>query len=246
VLDFGSFVSPKAIPQMQDTPQVLDQLELNPKTKMLAIIANERGANDAVKYQGVDILGFPFSVSETFQQRNTNASIEQSLENIQRIQDLCAQHDKTLLVYLSMAYGNPYGDEWSENIVSDWLNTLAKIGIKDFALADTIGVSTPDNIKSLYTKCKSSHPNLNIGLHLHSSPMQLTQKIEAALSVRPDFMDAAIKGFGGCPMAKDDLTGNIATERLIELCHTHHIPLSINENYFKEAMLEANQVFATA
>lgn len=229
VIDFGSFVSPKAIPQLQDTADVLKKLDLsNTKSELLAIIANTRGAEDACKFEEIKYLGFPFSISETFQQRNTNSSIAESLVRVQEIQNLCLKHKKEMVVYISMAFGNPYGDDWNSEIVIKWTKKLSEMGIKIIALADTIGCSTPDNITYLFSNLIPEFRNVQIGAHLHSTRDKAIEKIEAAYKSGCRSFDVAIHGFGGCPMAKDDLTGNMATEDLEAYAVKNAIPLSLN------------------
>ena len=215
-LDFGSFVSPKAIPQMADTAEVLSSLDLtNTSTKLLAIVANLRGVADAVKHEQINYLGFPFSISETFQQRNTNSSISQSLNTVEEMLSLCDKNNKTAVVYLSMGFGNPYGDEWNYEIVEKWADVLVSKGVKILSLADTVGISTPEKIMDIIPKLISKFNQTEIGIHLHSTPAECFEKIEAAYNSGVKRIDSALKGFGGCPMAADDLTGNIATEDVI-------------------------------
>ncbi len=236
-VDFGSFVSPKAIPQMIDTAQVLDQLDLsNTKSKLLAIVANVRGAEDAVEFEEISYLGFPFSISETFQQRNANASISESLTRVEEINDLCFRNKKELVVYVSMAFGNPYGDEWSSDVAITWTKKLAQMGIKTIALSDTIGVSNPENIKALFSKLIPEFPGVEIGAHLHTTPTTWEEKINAAYLAGCKRFDSAIKGYGGCPMATDKLTGNMPTENLLHYFNKHNVVTGIDENAFAEAM----------
>ncbi|MGZ4000199.1 MAG: hydroxymethylglutaryl-CoA lyase, partial [Mucilaginibacter sp.] len=212
-IDFGSFVSPKAIPQMQDTAEVLNRLDMSSsKSKLLAIIANYRGAEDAVQFDEITYLGFPFSISETFQKRNTNATIDEAFETVKRIQELCQDKGKKLLTYLSMGFGNPYGDQWSEEIVKHWAEKLINEGIEYISLADTIGISEPVQIGKLYKSLSDQFPEILFGVHLHSTPAAWREKVEAAFLSGCQRFDTALKGYGGCPMAKDELTGNIATE----------------------------------
>lgn len=214
-IDFGSFVSPKSIPQMHDTASVLGKLDLSgTKSKLLAIIANARGAQNACDFDEITYLGFPFSISETFQQRNTNAGIAESLKRVEEIQALCQKNNKKLLVYISMAFGNPYGDDWNEGIAMDWCRKLNKLGIVHLALADTTGSSTPETITSLFSALVPELKNVELGAHLHSTQEKSAEKIKAAYDSGCRSFDVAIHGFGGCPMAADDLTGNIATENL--------------------------------
>lgn len=216
-LDFGSFVSPKAIPQMADTAQVLSGLELTQDSaKLLAIIANERGANDACQFEEISYLGYPFSISETFQIRNTNATIAESVERVKAIQDLSVKFNKELVIYISMGFGNPYGDEWNAEIVMKWVEELAKIDIKTFSLADTIGIANPENIKYLYENLIPKYPKLTFGGHFHTTADTWKEKIDAANNAGCRRFDGAILGFGGCPMAQDELVGNMPTENLLD------------------------------
>jgi len=244
-LDFGSFVSPKAIPQMQDTAQVLEKLELSEtKTKLLAIIANLKGAEQACQFEQIAYLGFPLSVSEEFQQRNTNKSIAESLENVAQIQELCQKHNKKQVVYLSMAFGNPYDEPYSPEIVEMWAEKLQNLGIEILALSDTIGVATAENIKALFEHLATQIPTIEWGVHLHSNPNTATQKIEAAYQAGCRRFDGALKGFGGCPMAKDELTGNIATEKIITTLEKLGVSLNYSSQSLQKALDLANQVFA--
>lgn len=245
-IDFGSFVSPKAIPQLRDTAEVLSLLDLsNTNSKLLAIVANQRGASDASQFAEISYLGYPFSISETFQKRNTNASIEASLSRVEEIQAICEKHKKSLLIYISMAFGNPYGDPWSGDLAAKWVDTLSgKLGIEHFALADTVGVSNESNIHALFSTLISSFPNLSIGAHLHTNPYEADKKVIAAYNAGCRAFDSAINGYGGCPMAEDDLVGNLATEQLIqslEKAETEHIDLDA----FNQAIQEAALTFPT-
>lgn len=243
-IDFGSFVSPKAIPQLKDTAEVLSKLDLSAtKSKLLAIIANTRGANDAVLFEEIDFLGFPFSISETFQQRNTNSSILQSLQTVEEIQSLCVKHNKKLVVYISMAFGNPYGDEWNSDIVINWTKKLADLGIEIIALSDTIGVSNKENISYLFSNIIPEFKTVEIGAHLHTTPDTWKEKIVAAYENGCQRFDGAIKGFGGCPMATDKLTGNMPTENLVTYFNSLNIHTGINSLEFEKSLLAANQVF---
>jgi len=244
-IDFGSFVSPKAIPQLKDTTEVLAQLDINnTPTKLLAIVANLRGVEEAVKHQEIDYLGFPFSISETFQQRNTNSSISQSLTTVEEMLNLCDQRQKTAVVYLSMGFGNPYGDEWNMEIVEKWADELIKRGVKILSLADTTGVSTPEKIKTILPPLIEKYSNIEIGIHLHSTPFTRLEKIDAAYQAGCKRFDSALKGFGGCPMAADDLTGNMATEDLISYLQSKGEDLGLNIDKWNEAMLLSSMVFA--
>ena len=242
-LDFGSFVSSKAIPQLRDTREVLDLLDLSSPTKLLAIVANLRGVEEAVVHQAITYLGFPFSISETFQQRNTNSSIEQSLQTIDQLLEHCARSGKTAVVYLSMGFGNPYGDEWNIEIVEQRAAQLIERGVKILSLADTTGVSTPQNIKEIVPVLISRFPDTEIGVHLHSTPGTRQEKIAAAYESGCLRYDSALKGYGGCPMASDDLTGNLDTEELIGFFDAQGIDLNLNREKWQEAMLFSSRVF---
>lgn len=244
-IDFGSFVSPKAIPQLRDTAEVLNGLNLSStRSKLLAIVANKRGAEDAVKFDEITYLGFPFSISETFQQRNTNSSIEESLTRVEEIQQLCIGSKKKLVVYISMAFGNPYGDPWSLEVAANWCKKLnEKLGIEILALSDTIGVSDPDNIKHLFGGLIPELPQVAFGAHLHSTPFTVLEKVDAAYKAGCRRFDGAIKGFGGCPMAKDELTGNMPTEEMIAYFNAGKIGTDIDETEFQKSMQLALNVF---
>lgn len=243
-IDFGSFVSPKAIPQMRDTADVLKLLDLSStRSKLLAIVANQRGAEDACAFDEIQYLGFPFSISETFQQRNTNSSIEESLIRVADIQNLCVKHNKQLVVYISMAFGNPYGDDWNSEVVIGWTKQLADMGIGIIALSDTIGVSNAENISYLFREIVPEFSNVEIGAHLHTTPDTWQEKIEAAYRNGCRRFDGAIKGFGGCPMAKDDLTGNMPTENMVQYFNQHRIECNINPELFNQALTAATGVF---
>ena len=243
-IDVGSFVSPKAIPQMQDTALVLKQLNLSQtKSKLLAIIANTRGAQEACTFDEINYLGFPFSISETFQKRNANSSIAESLIRVEEIQNLCIQYKKELVVYISMAFGNPYGDLWNSDIVINWVKKLSDLGVKIIALSDTIGVSNTENINYLFSNIIPEFNSIEIGAHLHSTKENSLEKIDAAFKSGCQRFDVAIHGFGGCPMAKDDLTGNLATEDLERYFEINHIPLNLNTKLLQKAYTESWDVF---
>jgi hydroxymethylglutaryl-CoA lyase len=243
-VDFGSFVSPKAIPQLRDTAVVLASLELgNTRSKLLAIVANTRGAEDACHFPEISFLGFPFSISETFQQRNTNAGMTESLKRVEEIQQLCHTHKKDLVLYLSMAFGNPYGDPWSSEIAVDWTRRLARMGIGIIALSDTTGVSNPQNISYLFKNLIPEFPGVEIGAHLHTTPGSWEEKIEAAYASGCRRFDSAIRGFGGCPMAADILTGNMPTENLLSFLRTKNVQSGIDELAFSRAMDLALEIF---
>jgi hydroxymethylglutaryl-CoA lyase len=244
VIDFGSFVSPKAIPQMRDTKELVDKLDMSQsQSKLLSIILNKRGAEDACQFEQITYLGFPFSISETFQMRNGNSTIEESVNRVEDIQNLCIKHDKKLLIYISMAFGNPYGDEWNSDIALKWTEKLASKGVEYFALADTIGASNPENISYMFSQLIPEFPSLTIGAHLHSTVDAWKEKIDAAYKSGCRNFDSAIKGLGGCPMAKDDLVGNVATENVLAYLNDNGIVHNINEAFFNEALTASNRVF---
>lgn len=243
-IDFGSFVSPKAIPQMADTAAVLAQLDLtNTKSKLLAIVANTRGALDAAEYEEISYLGYPFSISETFQQRNTNASIQESLKRVEEIQDICVRNNKQLVVYISMAFGNPYGDEWNSDIAIAWTEKLYNLGIRIIALSDTIGVSNKENIAYMFSNLIPAFKDVEFGAHLHTTPDSWKEKIEAAYNAGCRRFDGAIKGYGGCPMAADKLTGNMPTENMISYFEEKNIKTNIDITAFSESVKLAAQTF---
>lgn len=215
-IDFGSFVSPKAISQMADTAEVVRGLDLSKSNaNLLAIIANERGATDASQFEQISYLGYPFSISETFQLRNTNATIAESLERVKAIQEISEKFDKQLVIYISMGFGNPYGDEWNAEIAIKWVDELQKLGIKIFSLSDTVGVATPESITYLFENLIPKYPNLEFGAHLHTTPDTWQEKVEAAYKTGCRRFDGAILGYGGCPMAADELVGNMPMENLL-------------------------------
>ncbi len=243
VLDFGSFVSPKAVPQLADTAEVLERLKPS-ETKLLAIVANRQGAEAALEYDQISILGYPFSISESFQQRNTKRGMQDSLVLVEEMLMHCETKNKNLLVYLSMAFGNPYGDPWSKNYVADWAGELVSLGVKDIALADTIGSSHPENIESIFKTLLSQFPDIAWGAHFHSTPENRQEKIEAAWNAGCRKFDVAIHGFGGCPFAKDELTGNLSTQSLLAFLEEKKVNTGIHAENFKKAIHLANQVFA--
>ena len=243
-IDFGSFVSPKAIPQMADTKEVIGQLSLsNSKSKLLAIVANVRGAAEAVAFDEITFLGFPFSVSETFQLRNTNSTIEASVKAVEEIQNLCIKKNKQLVVYISMGFGNPYGDVYNEQIVIKWVDIITAMGIKIISLADTIGLAQPHQISSILNTLIPKYPDIQIGVHLHSTATNWKEKIDAALQSGCKRFDGALKGIGGCPMANDELVGNMDTELMIPFFNEKKFLPEIDENALAEALLLANKIF---
>jgi hydroxymethylglutaryl-CoA lyase len=244
VLDFGSFVSPHAIPQMADTAEVLDGLEMGgSKTRLLAIVANFRGADVAAGYDAVSYLGFPFSVSETFQLRNTNKTIEGSFATVEEMQDLCAKRQKELVVYLSMGFGNPYGDPWSEEIVYEWASALASLGVKTLSVADTVGLATPEQVFSVTSYLIRELPQCRIGVHLHSTPHGRKAKLDAALQAGCTRYDGALKGIGGCPMAGNELVGNMDTEWMIDHFREKKLLPALNGAALKESLRIAGEIF---
>lgn len=244
ILDCGSFVSPKAIPQMADTKDVLPQLQLDGvNTKLLTIIANTRGAEDAVQFDQVSYLGFPFSISETFQLRNTNKTIAESLKQVEEIQNLCVQKGKELVVYISMGFGNPYGDEYNADVAIKWVGELAKRGIRIISMADTVGVAKPDNIEYIFSNLVPEFKDVTIGAHFHSTIDKWEEKIATAYNNGCRSFDSAMKGIGGCPMAEDELVGNIATENVVDWAERQQIPLQLDKDAFKAAWLKAAEIF---
>lgn len=244
-IDFGSFVSPKAIPQMADTKDVVERLELETDdSKLLAIIANLKGAEHAVQFDQITYLGFPFSVSETFQQRNTNSSIQQSLEKLEEIQDLCMKTGKQLVVYISMGFGNPYGDAYDEEIVFEWINKLVALDIGIISLADTVGLASPGQVYDMTSYLIESLPGVEIGVHLHSTLGNWKEKLEAAIKSGCKRFDGALKGIGGCPMANDELVGNMNTELMIQYFQKNGQLLNLNKEALAESLRIAAKIFS--
>ena len=242
-IDFGSFVSPKAIPQMVDTEEVLSRLDLTKTTsKLLAIIANTRGAEDASLFKEIDYLGFPFSISENFQMRNTHKTIAQSVETLSKILDIASAYNKKVVVYISMGFGNPYGDPWDVDIVGEWTEKLSKMGVKILSLSDTIGSSEPESISYLFSNLIPRYPDIEFGAHLHTTPNSWFEKVDAAFKAGCYRFDGAIQGFGGCPMAKDELTGNMPTEKLLSY-FTSQKKNNLNALSFESAFNEASKIF---
>lgn len=243
-LDFGSFVSPKAIPQMKDTAEVLAGLDLSATTsKLLAIVANVRGAQDAVQHPEIHYLGYPFSISENFQMRNTHKTIDQSVEVLKSILELASQHDKEVVTYLSMGFGNPYGDPWNVEIVGQWAEKLSDMGVRILSLSDTVGSSTPEVIDYLYSNLIPAYPNIEFGAHLHTTPTKWHEKIDSAYKAGCRRFDGAIQGFGGCPMAKDELTGNMPTEKMLSYFTADKADTQIQTMSFESAHNEATKIF---
>lgn len=243
-IDFGSFVSPKAIPQMRDTAEVLSKLDLSStRSRLLAIVANERGAEEAAQHEAITYLGFPLSISETFQQRNTNKSIVEALNTLAEIQGICHRKGKVLVTYISMGFGNPYGDPYDLDVVGKFVDILQTMDVKIVSLADTIGVSQPEQITYLFKTLSAQFPKLELGAHLHSTPSTAIDKIEAAFSAGCTRFDGAIKGFGGCPMAKDELVGNLATENIIHYLEGKNSAPNLNLVEFEKSVALADSVF---
>lgn len=243
-IDFGSFVSPKAIPQLRDTAEVLSKLDLSKtKSQLLAIVANFRGAEDACRFDQIKYLGFPFSVSQEFQKRNTNSTIEESLLRVSEIQDLCSKKNKELVIYISMGFGNPYGETWNADIVIGWVKQLSRLGIKIMALSDTVGVSNPENITHLFTHLIPEFPAIEFGAHLHSHPLNWEEKVNAAYNSGCRRFDSAMKGIGGCPMAEDELVGNLATENIVSYFDKINESLTLNRDAFTVSLLKAAATF---
>lgn len=242
-IDFGSFVSPKAIPQMADTAQVLAGLDLSKtSSKLLAIIANTRGAQDAAQHAQIDYLGFPFSISENFQMRNTHKTIAESVVTLNEILEIAHKAGKEVVVYISMGFGNPYGDPWNVEIVGEWTEKLAKMGVKILSLSDTVGTSNPETIDYLFSNLIPAYPQIKFGAHLHTTPSTWHEKVDAAYKAGCLRFDGAIQGFGGCPMAKDELTGNMPTERLLSYFTQQKIN-TLNAFSFESAYNEATKIF---
>jgi hydroxymethylglutaryl-CoA lyase len=243
-LDFGSFVSPKAIPQMQDTAEVLSHLDLSKtRTKLLAIVANVRGAKAAAAFDEIEFLGFPFSISENFQMRNTHKTINESEEILKDILQVADQHHKKVVVYLSMAFGNPYGDPWDVDIVAGWTERLHKMGVQILSLSDTVGTSNASSITYLFSNLIPAYPSVEFGAHLHTHPASWHEKVEAAFEAGCMRFDGAIRGFGGCPMAKDELTGNMPTEKLLSYFTTKKIQTNLDVLAFESAHNAASALF---
>ena len=243
-LDFGSFVSPKAIPQMADTSLVYDALDLdNTDTKLLAIIANVRGAEIAVSFEKIQYLGFPFSISETFQQRNTNSSITEAFKTVENIQNLCQKFDKQLVIYFSMGFGNPYGDAFNAEIVANWAEKMNELGIKIIALSDTVGVADNQVITELFTGLIPQYTNIEFGAHFHATNNTWQMKIESAYQAGCRRFDGAIGGFGGCPMAEDELVGNINTQNIIQYFENQEVKLDLNQYEFTKSVEISRNIF---
>lgn len=244
-IDFGSFVSPKAIPQMVDTAEVLGQLDLSKtKSKLLSIVANTRGAENACQHRTIDYLGYPFSISENFQMRNTHKTIAQSVETLKAILDIAHKHNKQVVTYISMGFGNPYGDPWDVEIVGEWTERLADLGTTILSLSDTIGSSTPEVIDYLFSHLIPKYPHIEFGAHLHTTPTKWHEKVEAAYKAGCRRFDGAVQGFGGCPMAKDELTGNMPTEKMLSYFTSQKADSGVNWMVFEAAYNKATELFS--
>lgn len=245
-IDFGSFVSPKAIPQMADTKDVLTRLDLSQTdSKLLAIVANVRGAQDASEFDEIDYMGYPLSISETFQQRNTNRSISDGLNDLAEIAEIADDNNKLVVVYLSMGFGNPYGDPYDAGIVEEFASMVDNLGVSIISIADTVGSSTTESIQAIFTSIIPKFPHIEIGAHLHSSKDSAADKIQAAYNSGCRRMDGAILGFGGCPMAEDDLVGNLSTEEILSYLRVNEIPTGLNALEFDRALSIARKVFTS-
>ncbi|HFS67698.1 MAG TPA: hydroxymethylglutaryl-CoA lyase [Flavobacteriia bacterium] len=243
-IDFGSFVSPKAIPQMRDTAAVLELLDLSKTdSKLLAIVANERGAKDAATFEAIDYLGYPFSISENFQMRNTGKTIKESIKILDTVINIATKTNKKVVAYLSMGFGNPYGDKWSVDIVANWTEKLSKMGVEILSLSDTIGVADGKTIAYLFTNLIPLYPKIEFGAHLHTTPNTWREKVEGAFNGGCKRFDGAIKGFGGCPMAKDELTGNMPTEKLLSFFTEKKVETGIKPMAFESAYNKALEIF---
>lgn len=243
-IDFGSFVSPKAIPQMKDTSELLSLLDLSStESQLLAIVANIRGAKDAVMFDQINYLGYPFSISENFQMRNTHKTIAQSIETLKEILNLADSKNKKVVAYLSMGFGNPYGDPWNIDIVGEWTEKLSNMGVKILSLSDTVGSSTPEIITYLFSELITKYPSIEFGAHLHTTTTKWKEKVSAAYLAGCRRFDGAIQGFGGCPMAKDDLTGNLPTEKILSYFAAEKVNTNVNSISFENAYKEASKIF---
>ncbi|SMC60896.1 hydroxymethylglutaryl-CoA lyase [Cellulophaga tyrosinoxydans] len=244
-IDIGSFVSPKAIPQMADTAEVLSQLDLSKtKSKLLGIVANVRGAEDAVVQEKIDFLGYPFSISENFQMRNTHKTIAESVDTLKEILEISDKANKRVVTYISMGFGNPYGDPWNVEIVGEWTEKLAAMGVDILSLSDTVGTSTPEEITYLFSNLIPKYPHIEFGAHLHTTPTKWHEKIDAAYKSGCRRFDGAIQGFGGCPMAKDDLTGNMPTEKILSYFTSEKADTNVNWMVFEAAFNKATDLFS--
>ncbi|MBT2162113.1 hydroxymethylglutaryl-CoA lyase [Zobellia barbeyronii] len=244
-IDFGSFVSPKAIPQMVDTAEVLSKLDLSKtNSKLLSIVANVRGAQDASEHSEIQYLGYPFSISENFQMRNTHKTIDQSVETLQEILNIADASGKEVVTYISMGFGNPYGDPWDVDIVGEWTEKLSGMGAKILSLSDTVGSSTPEVIEYLFSQLIPRYPDIEFGAHLHTTPTKWHEKVDAAYKAGCRRFDGAVQGFGGCPMAKDELTGNMPTEKMLSYFTAEKADSGVNWMVFEAAYNKATELFS--
>jgi hydroxymethylglutaryl-CoA lyase len=244
VVDIGSFVSPKAIPQLSDTSSIIDSIDLsNSNSELLVIVANKRGASNASKFEKIDFLGYPFSISENFQMRNTNKTIKDSEYELAEIISIAKKVNKKVVVYLSMCFGNPYGDPWNLDIVNHWVYKLSKMGVNDISLSDTIGSSNPESIKSIFNSVLKNHADIEFGAHLHSDPISWYDKVDSAFHAGCRRFDGAIKGFGGCPMASNKLVGNMPTEKILSYLNTKKISNNVNSLRFESCYNQSLEIF---
>ena len=243
VIDVGSFVSPKAVPQMRDTSDVINLLKLKDSTTLLSVVLNQRGALDASNFEEISILGYPLSISEVFQKNNSNKNIKDSLLVLDKIQNICIKKNKTLLVYLSMAFGNPYGETWNEEILLHYIEKVRNQGVGLVSLADTMGNATTESIKKIYSSVKQDFSSLDVGIHLHASPKETYFKIESAWHAGCNRFDVAIGGYGGCPFASDKLIGNIATEKMLNFLADNKIEHNLDLFAFENACNQAKDIF---
>jgi len=244
-IDFGSFVSPKAIPQMADTAEVLKMLDLSRTTsRLLSIVANVRGAKAAVEHDQIYYLGYPFSISENFQMRNTHKTISQSVDTLKEILEIAEANGKEVVTYISMGFGNPYGDPWNVEIVGEWTERLAQMGVRILSLSDTVGTSTPENIHYLFSNLIPQYPDIEFGAHLHTTPTKWHEKVKAAYGAGCRRFDGAIQGFGGCPMAKDELTGNMPTEKILSFFTAEKVDTNVHWMTFEAAYNKATELFS--
>jgi hydroxymethylglutaryl-CoA lyase len=244
-IDFGSFVSPRAIPQMVNTAEVLSLLDLSKtESKLLAIVANVRGAQNACIHEEIQYLGYPFSISENFQMRNTHKTLEQSVETLKEIFQIANAENKEVVTYISMGFGNPYGDPWNVDIVGEWTEKLAEMGARILSLSDTVGTSTPENITYLFSNLIPKYSEIEFGAHLHTTPSKWYEKVDAAFKAGCRRFDGAVQGFGGCPMAKDELTGNMPTEKMLSYFTTEKVSTNVNWMAFEAAFNKATELFS--
>ncbi|MDH5379202.1 MAG: hydroxymethylglutaryl-CoA lyase [Cyclobacteriaceae bacterium] len=243
-LDFGSFVSPRAIPQMRDTAEVLAGLNKTGKTRFLAIVVNERGAEQAITFESIDQLGYPLSISEIFQQRNSKKSIPESLNEVEQIQKICNQNNKELVVYISMGFGNPYGDTFSTDHLLEFVKIVKALGVSIISISDTVGIAESEQITSVLKSVVEHNNDIEIGAHLHSSPQNAEARVKAVIDSGVRRMDGALGGFGGCPFAEDKLTGNIPTEAILSGLRKHGIEVDVDNTALSRAIKKSNYLFS--